>query len=115
MEFPADILLAEDGTPKAGVLDLGHDHYAEGYPRYGDDSGTVIGFDVLHRKGPKPIPAYAGSEWCMGGITLDVPEAAGLAGARWTLVAYDPLTVAPSFLCDCGDHGFIRDGKWVPA
>ena len=35
--------------------------------------------------------------------------------ARWTLVAYDPLTVAPSLLCACGDHGFIRDGKWVPA
>ena len=31
------------------------------------------------------------------------------------LVAYDPLTVAPSLLCACGDHGFIRDGKWVPA
>ena len=115
MEFPADILLAEDGTPKAGVLDLGHDHYAKGCLRAGDDSDTVIGFHVLHRKGPKPIATFGDSAWCMGGITLDVPEAAGLAGARWTLVAYDPLTVAPSFLCDCGDHGFIRDGKWVPA
>ena len=32
VEFPANLLLAEDGTPKAGVLDLGHDHYARGYP-----------------------------------------------------------------------------------
>lgn len=28
----------------------------------------------------------------------------------------DPLTVAGSLICTvCGDHGFIRDGKWVPA
>lgn len=28
----------------------------------------------------------------------------------------DPLTVKGSLICNhCGDHGFIRDGKWVPA
>lgn len=26
------------------------------------------------------------------------------------------LTLSPSLLCGtCGDHGFVRDGKWVPA
>lgn len=34
----------------------------------------------------------------------------------WTLVSRDPLTISPSLLCRaCGHHGFIRDGKWVPA
>ena len=25
------------------------------------------------------------------------------------------MTLSPSLLCHCGDHGFIRDGKWVRA
>ena len=34
----------------------------------------------------------------------------------WELESTDPLTVSPSVLCTaCGDHGFIRDGKWVVA
>jgi hypothetical protein len=35
--------------------------------------------------------------------------------AIWQLVREDPLTLSPSILCNCGFHGFIRDGKWVPA
>lgn len=31
------------------------------------------------------------------------------------LISTDPLTISPSLLCRCGDHGFIRDGKWVAA
>lgn len=34
----------------------------------------------------------------------------------WDLVSEEPLTLSPSLLClACGHHGFIRDGKWVPA
>jgi hypothetical protein len=37
----------------------------------------------------------------------------------WTLVSADPITITPSILCandqGCGIHGFITDGKWVPA
>lgn len=32
------------------------------------------------------------------------------------IVAFHPLTIEPSILCpDCRTHGFIRDGRWVPA
>jgi hypothetical protein len=32
------------------------------------------------------------------------------------IVSHDPLEVVGSLLCtDCGDHGFIRAGRWVPA
>lgn len=38
------------------------------------------------------------------------------APALWTLSHWEPLTVHPSLLClDCGAHGWIREGKWVPA
>ena len=34
----------------------------------------------------------------------------------WKVEQDDPLTLSPSILCRaCGDHGFIRDGKWVRA
>jgi hypothetical protein len=36
--------------------------------------------------------------------------------AHWDLVQPEPLTVTPSILCDeCGVHGFITNGEWVPA
>jgi uncharacterized protein DUF6527 len=42
------------------------------------------------------------------------------AGQTWTVTAADPLTLDPSLHCDpelggCGVHGWIRDGRWVPA
>lgn len=49
-------------------------------------------------------------EWCIGGF-----QWRGKTGPNWTLVSLDPLTVTPSIHClSCGDHGFIRGGKWVP-
>jgi hypothetical protein len=34
----------------------------------------------------------------------------------WRVASMEPLTLEPSLLCStCGHHGFIRDGKWVPA
>lgn len=36
--------------------------------------------------------------------------------ATWTVLADEPITLSPSILCRvCGDHGFVRDGKWVRA
>jgi Family of unknown function (DUF6527) len=34
----------------------------------------------------------------------------------WDLVSVSPLTITPSLLCRaCGHHGFLTEGKWVPA
>jgi hypothetical protein len=54
---------------------------------------------------------------CMGWIMLDVPAVADFpADGKWQVEARDPLTLSPSLLCSsCGDHGFVRDGKWVRA
>lgn len=39
------------------------------------------------------------------------------SGERHRLIADDPLHIEPSILCPvgCGDHGFVRDGRWVAA
>jgi hypothetical protein len=34
----------------------------------------------------------------------------------WDVQSFYPLTISPSLLCRaCQHHGFIREGKWVPA
>lgn len=35
--------------------------------------------------------------------------------ATWQVQSWEPLTLSPSLLCTCGDHGFIRANKWVRA
>lgn len=52
-----------------------------------------------------------------GGVLFDLPGVAEAFpnSARWTVESWDPLTLSPSLLCpQCGHHGWIRDGKWVP-
>jgi hypothetical protein len=39
---------------------------------------------------------------------------------RWVVQSWEPLTLAPSLLCDpakggCGDHGWIKQGRWQRA
>jgi hypothetical protein len=41
------------------------------------------------------------------------PENERFGRPIWTLSAMEPLDLAPSFLCHCGFHGFIRQGRWV--
>jgi hypothetical protein len=34
----------------------------------------------------------------------------------WDVLSLEPLTLSPSLLCKvCGKHGFIQEGKWIPA
>lgn len=127
--WPASHFLDVNGRPRANVIDLGMSHYALGHTRYyadPEDGGpptdapqrtVIVGYNILHPHGPNPNDgAYRDADgWCDGGITLDMPEAEGLGGARWTLVSYEPLHVDPSILCGCGDHGHIHGGAWVPA
>lgn len=33
----------------------------------------------------------------------------------WKIERLEPLTLTPSLLCkSCGNHGFVRNGKWIP-
>lgn len=62
---------------------------------------------------------------CTGAINFDTPEARRVLSERslWQVESWDPLTISPSVLCrgrnidgsECGFHGWIRGGKWVPA
>jgi hypothetical protein len=55
---------------------------------------------------------------CWSGVNLDGPvQREILKGEHiWKVESWEPLTLSPSLLCrECGDHGFVRKGKWVPA
>lgn len=115
-----------------GRVDLGDGHWFAFFswspdrscnPQYdGIPDIARCGITVGHRKpdGTK----------CLGAIHFDSPTyrllVATMADADrarelahlWTVHSFEPLTVSPSLLCraeNCGDHGFIRDGRWVRA
>jgi hypothetical protein len=108
-------------------IDLGSDHWLrwiewepdpELNPQYADlperGPGEHHGCIVRHR--PGPVTPNQGREWCEGGITFDTPRAhRGGFDPLWQVHSWDPLTVSPSLLCECGDHGYIRDGLWFIA
>lgn len=56
---------------------------------------------------------------CEGWITFEGSAWAAEFDNRiptWKVECWEPLTLSPSLLCrGCGDHGFIRAGKWVRA
>ena len=54
---------------------------------------------------------------CESGIWLARPGVDQIhEGSVWVVVQEEPLTISPSLLCKrCGDHGFIQNGRWVPA
>lgn len=55
---------------------------------------------------------------CGGAVLFDLPGVAEKFPGRplWQVQSYDPLTLTPSLLCTtCGHHGFITEGRWVPA
>jgi hypothetical protein len=52
---------------------------------------------------------------CSGFVHFDLPEVVTVFPnhPKWQVVSWEPLTLSPSILCRrCGDHGFIRNGKW---
>lgn len=90
-----DVRTYPDGEP--GVLDLGSRHYVAPF-------GT--GYCWWH-----DCPAVEHVSWGWFGDVSMVQ----MSGHR--VVSHVPaLTVEGSLLCtDCGDHGFIREGRWVTA
>lgn len=57
-------------------------------------------------------------ERCMGSGHFDGEVQRELVSerTRWTVVSFEPISLTPSLLCGaCGAHGFVTNGKWVPA
>lgn len=103
-DFPIPAEDAPESYPEGepGVLDIGHRHFV--FKAQEDGSSWLWWHDC-----PKVRSwGYFGAPWH--------ESANGQAKASGHQIAsINPLTVGGSLLCgNCGDHGFITDGKWVP-
>lgn len=101
------------------VIDFGDDHYGV-YLQWAPDRDLNP-----HRANLPDVDRYAmvimhyapnGNE-CTGQITFagDVQREISPNAITWDVQSWDPLTISPSILCGCGDHGYIREGRWVRA
>lgn len=90
----------------AGVKDIGHGVRIR-MTRY---RGVTAGLIESH---PRPD----NGERCSGAVTFELVQTAELdERPRWRVLGCHPLTLEPSLLCrTCGHHGWIRNGRWVPA
>lgn len=92
------------------VIDLGDDHTIEFTSYKGDDRAGAI---VTHKT---PAGVLCESSIPFLGRAWANEFKSGLADHAWELVSDNPVTLSPSLACRaCGDHGFIREGKWVRA
>lgn len=74
------------------------------------DEKELASIHYLHPPAPGR-QAPGGYEKCYGNVPVKPYWPDG-----WEVISVEPLTLSPSLLCRaCGSHGFIRDGKWVPA
>jgi hypothetical protein len=100
-------------------------HYPDGYLELND--GVVVRFstrygdpeDADYCGGILEHPALPGKpaddEGRCSGSFYFRGYAASPQHHEWDILSESPLALSPSFLCHCGFHGFIRDGRWVPA
>ena len=110
-------------------LDLGEGHLLtfsswspdrELNPQYaGIPDIPKCGAIIAHPRADGKYPRSDGSpRICRSGIFFDVGQVRQVFGDKpiWHVESWEPLTLSPSVLCrECGDHGFVRSGKWVRA
>lgn len=101
--------------------DIGHDH-AILFLRFAPDRALNPQYKdipdcdkaIIHIDHPR---ADGQGGMCVSAAILSVaPEVLKGGAPTWDVESWEPLTLSPSLLCrNCGDHGFIREGRWVPA
>jgi hypothetical protein len=107
-------------SPTMGPLDLGRGHTLRFThwtpdrtlnPQYdGTPDIDPLGAVIDHRQ-PDGTP-------CSGSLTFASPAADQLFPdeEKWDVQSFQPLTLDQSVICPtCGDHGLVKDGRWVPA
>lgn len=98
----------QTGAPTVGKLDLGDGHWIE----WSTYQGAICGGIITHTTTKWERGMCSGCFW----IDDRYHKANGTSGPVWQLTGtFECPTLSPSFLCHCGDHGFIREGKWVRA
>ena len=103
-----------------GWFDLGDGHLArwEGWHPNRELNPQLAGIPDVEKWGLEIFHTSPAGNDCVSFTTLDGEvqrQVEPNRTNRWTVESWDPLTISPSVLCSCGDHGFIREGRWVRA
>jgi hypothetical protein len=91
-------------------IDLGDNHTIEFTSYKGDNrSGAIVTHLTPEGKLCESSIPFRDHAWAL-------EFKSKLLEHSWELVSDNPVTLAPSLACRaCGDHGFIRNGKWEKA
>ncbi len=93
----------------SNAIDIGHGVFIQYVSWNGVDK---VGLIEDHKRRDNGDQCFGGS------VMFDVPAVRDQLQEQsmWTVESWEPLTLSPSLLCTvCGHHGWIRDGRWVPA
>jgi hypothetical protein len=111
---------SEDGfTPGPRSFDLGHGHRGE-YSQWAPDrelNPMVAHLPDVEKWGLLIFHTNPQGHPCAGFVTFagEVQREISPTVTTWDVISWEPLTITPSVLCSCGDHGFITGGRWIPA
>lgn len=100
-------------------LDLGHGHSLE-YVSWTPDrelNPQWADFPDIEKLGANIEHTNSKGQPCVGFITFasDIQRHIFPNRITWDVENWEPLSIHPSVLCSCGDHGFIKEGRWVVA
>jgi len=109
-------------TTKPHDLDLGDGHWLDWSTYKGERCGGIITHVKTDELKAKQRAEYGDQPWIDGNCQASFT----IRGSQWNIDEpryaswefdgnFEQPTLSPSFLCHCGDHGFIRQGKWVRA
>ena len=101
----SDTEFVEIGHGLSAALRMADDDMAPEGVHPGWKNGDVLGVLLKH-----PCAKRGGE------MTEDFIPVNYMPSKDWKLVSREPLTMEPSVAYECcGLHGFVRDGRWVPA
>ena len=108
-----------DGTIMSDPFELGHGHSAEYVSWAPDRALNPQHADLadVERYGILLKHSTPEGNACMGTVVFESEAAKRVSPGKdvWQVESWTPLTLSPSVLCSCGDHGWIKEGRWIPA
>lgn len=105
--------------PESERIDLGDGHTAKwvGWRPDRELNPQYAGIPDVEKWGLEIVHTSPAGNPCAGFVTMtsEVQRQVAPRATTWDVQSWDPLTLSPSVLCSCGDHGWIRDGRWIRA
>src|SRR6266403_2754391 len=102
------------------LIDIGNGHFLSfaGWAPDRELNPKYVGIPDVEKYGATIYHDDPQGRPCVGFVTFSGDVQRLIEPNRpnvWDVISWDPLTISPSVLCSCGDHDFIREGRWIHA